>query len=53
MHGQDKHFEQQKSFFNSGGVNAERPLSVYMRIFQISHRDIKRLLNNKKLLLQY
>lgn len=51
MHGQDKYFEQQKSFFNSGGVNAERPLSVYMRIFQISHRDIKRLLNNKKLLL--
>ncbi len=44
-------FEQQNEFFNSGCVNTGRPLSVYMRVFQISHKNIKRLLHNKKLLL--
>lgn len=51
MHGQDKYFEQQKSFFNSRIVGNSRHLSVYMKIFQISHRNIKNVLHNKKLLL--
>ncbi len=51
MHGQDKHFEQQKSFFNSRIVGNSRPLSTYMKVFQISRCDIKKLLEGKKLLL--
>lgn len=48
----EKDFNKISSFFNEGGlVMTARPLSAYMKIFQISHRDIKKLLNNKKLLL--
>ncbi len=39
----------QRDFFNAAATG--RPLSLYMKIFQISHRDIKKLLHNKKLLL--
>ena len=42
---------QQATFFNGRMVGNSRPLSLYMRIFQISHRDIKKLLHKKKLLL--
>ncbi len=51
MINQNAYYTRQKEFFNGGIVGNSRPLSTYMRIFQISHRDIKKLLNNKKLLL--
>ncbi|MBO5834171.1 MAG: hypothetical protein J6R22_04435 [Alphaproteobacteria bacterium] len=51
MSGQDVDFQELKRVFNSSWVNTSRPLSVYMEIFEIPHRDIKKLLQNKKLLL--
>ena len=42
----------QRDFFSATKMVATgRPLSLYMKIFQISHRNIKKLLHNKKLLL--
>ena len=46
MINQNAYYTRQKEFFNGGIVGNSRPLSTYMRIFQISHRDIKKLLNN-------
>lgn len=51
MYKQDALFENQKSFFNGRAVSNSRPLSIYMKIFQISRQDIKKLLDGKKLLL--
>lgn len=51
MSGQGVDFQELKRLFNRGWVNTSRPLSVYMEIFEIPHRDIKKLLHNKKLLL--
>ena len=41
----------QQNFFNGRLVGNSRPLSTYMKIFQISHSEIRALLHNKKLLL--
>ena len=52
MYWQKTNFDKMSSFFNRGGcVTTARSLLTYMKIFQISHRDIKKLLHNKKLLL--
>lgn len=52
MYRPENNFDKTSSFFNEAGLVATaRPLSSYMKIFQISHRNIKKLLHNKKLLL--